>query len=238
MRGKGGFDYLRFLVDMGEREVILPGRCGRSADGGTAGELLPKEKKTLSRKEKEEALAQLYQEALECKRCPLYATRTNLVFGCGPADAEVMFVGEAPGAEEDKRGIPFVGRAGKLLDTVLSAANLPRREVYIANVLKCRPPENRDPLPEEEHACLPFLRRQIEIIEPKVICCLGRIAARALLRTKEPMKNLRGIVHSFRGTPLVVTYHPAAILRNDKLRKPLWQDFQFLLEVLEKQRGR
>ena len=129
-----------------------------------------------------------------------------------------------------------MGRAGKLLDKILEVVGLKRSEVYIANVLKCRPPENRDPTPQEEMACLPFLFRQIEIIKPRIICCLGRISARALLHTKRPMTELRGKLFSFRGIPVVVTYHPAALLRNERLKKPTWDDFQFLLRELDRLR--
>jgi len=186
--------------------------------------------------EKKTELHEFYAQIKDCQKCALGATRTKFVFGTGSADADIMFIGEAPGHEEDLQGIPFVGRAGRLLDKILAAAGLERNRIYIANVLKCRPPENRDPLPAEERACIPYLYRQIEIIQPRLICCLGRIAAHVLLNTKESMGNLRGAVHKMRGIPTIVTYHPAALLRNENLKHPTWDDFQFMLKFLEEQK--
>ena len=215
---------------MGENELPVPG-----AKSGERGDVVAEEEK-LTTEDKAFLLRELEEEAKKCKKCGLYKGRRKLVFGDGSPDAEILFVGEAPGAEEDRQGIPFVGRAGKLLDKILEVVGLKRSEVYIANVLKCRPPENRDPTPQEEMACLPFLFRQIEIIKPRIICCLGRISARALLHTKRPMTELRGKLFSFRGIPVVVTYHPAALLRNERLKKPTWDDFQFLLRELDRLR--
>ncbi len=173
-------------------------------------------------------LTDFYQEIKDCKKCHLQHSRTNLVFGGGNQNAEVMFVGEAPGREEDLQGEPFVGRAGQLLDKILAAINFKRDEVYIANVLKCRPPENRDPLPDEIQMCEPHLLEQIRIIQPKIICALGRIAAQALLKTKAPLGQLRGKIHDYHGTKFLVTYHPAALLRYPQYKRPTWEDVKLL----------
>ena len=155
-----------------------------------------------------------YEEISSCLKCELGNTRNNFVFGAGNPDADIMFVGEAPGEQEDKLGIPFIGRAGKLLDRVLDEVGLSRKDVFIANVLKCRPPKNRDPLPEEIALCENYLHRQIELINPNVIVALGRISANTLLRQQNALKDMRGITYNYHNTDLRVTYHPAAILRN------------------------
>jgi DNA polymerase len=159
------------------------------------------------------SLEQLQRTIQGCQRCPLWKTRTNLVFGVGNPHADIMFIGEAPGRDEDLQGIPFVGRAGKLLDKMLIEVGLERKEVYIANILKSRPPENRDPMPEEVDACEPYLHAQIKLIKPKIICSLGRIAAQTLLKTKMTLGEMRGRWFEFLGAKFMVTYHPAAILR-------------------------
>ena len=168
----------------------------------------------------------LRDTALECRRCPLNQSRTKVVFGVGSQTADWLFVGEAPGAEEDKRGEPFVGRAGQLLDAMLRALGLAREQVYIANVLKCRPPDNRDPQPVETETCAPFLNRQIELIQPKVIVAVGRIAAQRLLATDSPVGRMRGKIYRYgeHQTPLVVTYHPAYLLRRPGEKAKSWQD--------------
>ena len=163
-----------------------------------------------------------------CQRCALGSTRTKFVFGSGDPRAEVMFVGEAPGADEDAQGLPFVGRAGQLLTKMIEAIKLRREDVYIANILKCRPPGNRDPHPAEIEKCEPILLRQIEIIRPKIICALGRISGKTLLRTEASLAALRGKVHDYHGVKLVVTYHPAALLRNPNWKRPAWDDLKFL----------
>ncbi len=172
------------------------------------------------------SLDELNQMICTCTKCPLSHTRTNFVFGVGNPKAEVVVVGEAPGADEDLQGEPFVGRAGQLLNKILEAINFKREEVYICNILKCRPPNNRDPLPEEVDACEPHLWKQLELIKPKMILCLGRIAGQTLLRTTEPLGSLRGKMHDYRGIPLMVTYHPAALLRNPNWKRPTWEDVQ------------
>jgi DNA polymerase len=172
----------------------------------------------------------------ECRRCPLYATAKNPVPGDGNADADFMCVGEAPGANEDEQGRPFVGQAGQLLTKILAAIDLKREDVFIANVLKHRPPGNRNPLPDEVVACSPYLVRQIELVRPKVILALGTFAAQTLLETKLTIGKLRGQVHRYYGVPLIVTYHPAALLRNPSWKRPTWEDVQLARRILDRAR--
>jgi len=182
-----------------------------------------------------QTLEELYQEMKNCQRCELSRSRTHLVFGAGNPHAKLMLIGEAPGQEEDLRGEPFVGRAGMLLTKILQSINMKREDVYIANILKCRPPHNRDPLPHEVEKCEPYLKKQIEIIRPKVILALGRIAAQTLLKTTKSLKELRGKVHYYQGIKLVVTFHPAALLRNPQWKRPTWEDVQFLRRIYDEQ---
>lgn len=168
--------------------------------------------------------AALEAAVVACTRCGLHATRTQTVFGVGSHTAQWMFVGEAPGADEDAKGEPFVGRAGQLLNAMLFALGLKREEVYIANVLKCRPPGNRDPQPDEVEQCEPYLLRQIELIRPRLIVALGRHAAHSLLKTELPLARLRGQRLDYHGTPLVVTYHPAYLLRSPTEKRKAWED--------------
>lgn len=161
-----------------------------------------------------------------CQKCSLGKTRTNFVFGAGNPNADVMIIGEAPGAEEDKQGIPFVGRAGKLLTDILKAINFEREEVYIANILKCRPPNNRNPLPAEMNECTPYLYKQIALIKPKLILCLGLVAANSLLNQKTSLTKMRGNVYEIQGIKTMVTFHPAALLRNPNWKRGCWEDVQ------------
>lgn len=163
-----------------------------------------------------------------CIKCPLNKSRNKFVYGVGSSRAKLMFVGEAPGAQEDQQGEPFVGAAGKLLDRILAAIQLTREEVYIANILKCRPPNNRDPLPAEVAECLPHLHEQIRIIQPKLMMCLGRIAAQSLLQTTAPLGKLRKVWHNYHGVPMLVTFHPAALLRFPEYKKETWEDMKLL----------
>ena len=182
------------------------------------------------------AMATLEQVAAAvkaCTRCPLHRTRTNDVFGEGNTAARLMCIGEGPGETEDRLGRPFVGRAGELLDKLLAAIDLPRAEVYIANIVKSRPPQNRKPLPDEVAACIPYLYRQIAIIRPKVILALGGTSAESLLGVKQSLTALRGKVHRFDGIPIVVTYHPAALLRNPNWKKPTWDDVRIARQLLD-----
>jgi len=180
----------------------------------------------------------LRAEVLRCTKCTLHTTRTQGVFGVGSREAEWMVVGEAPGAEEDRRGEPFVGRAGHLLDAMLKAIGLSRTtNVYIANVLKSRPPSNRDPKPDEVAACMPYLLRQVELLKPRVMLAVGRIAAQNLLATDVPLGRLRGKVHHFGelNTPLIVTYHPAYLLRTPSDKRKAWEDLKFARSVFRGQ---
>ncbi|MEE9572908.1 MAG: uracil-DNA glycosylase [Candidatus Neomarinimicrobiota bacterium] len=174
------------------------------------------------------------EEISECHKCSLGATRNKFVFGTGDPQANLILVGEAPGAEEDRLGEPFVGRAGKLLDKILNAINRSRsKDVYICNVLKCRPPNNRDPLASEVEQCEPYLLKQIEIMHPKLIVALGRVAGTTLLKVEEPLKGMRGKLHDYFGTPLIVTYHPAALLRNSGFKAAAWEDFKWIRSILD-----
>lgn len=174
----------------------------------------------------------LQRAVAECTKCALHKTRKQTVFGVGNPHAQWMFVGEAPGADEDAQGEPFVGRAGKLLNAMLFAMSLKREEVYIANILKCRPPGNRDPQPHEVESCEPYLIRQIALIRPKLIVALGRHAAHSLLKTEAPLARLRGQRLSYHGTPLIVTYHPAYLLRSPGEKRKAWDDLCLARRVL------
>jgi DNA polymerase len=182
-------------------------------------------------------LASLRAAAEACTRCRLAQGRQKVVFGSGNPTAELMLIGEAPGAEEDKQGLPFVGPAGELLTKIIQAMDMRREDVYIANILKCRPPGNRDPQPDEIAACRGFLERQIELIQPKVIVALGRIAAQALLGNDGPLGQMRGQWYRVRGIPAMVTYHPAALLRNQGLKRPTWEDMQQVRDRLRELRA-
>jgi uracil-DNA glycosylase len=178
------------------------------------------------------------QAILGCQKCALGANRNKLVFGVGDQQADLVLIGEAPGAEEDRLGEPFVGRAGKLLDQILAAVDLKRGDgVYIANILKCRPPNNRDPQTTEVHDCEPHLLKQLQLINPKLIVALGRIAAQTLLRTNESLTKLREQELQYHGIPLIVTYHPAALLRNPNWKRPTWEDVQKMKRMLDEMRG-
>jgi DNA polymerase len=168
----------------------------------------------------------------DCRRCKLASGRTNIVFGSGNPNADLMFVGEAPGAEEDRQGLPFVGRAGQLLTRIIEAMGLRRDDVFICNILKCRPPENRNPEPDEIASCEPFLFRQVAAVQPKVICALGTFGAQTLLRTKEPVGRLRGQFFLYRGVKLMVTFHPAYLLRNPGEKRRVWEDVQKVRDYL------
>jgi len=180
-----------------------------------------------------DSLDKIAAHVASCTRCPLYSTATNPVPGEGNPNADFMCVGEAPGATEDETGRPFIGAAGQLLTKILSAIDLKREDVFICNVLKHRPPGNRNPRPEEVTACGPYLIKQIELIRPKVILALGTFAAQTLLDTKLSIGKLRGQVHRYYGVPLVVTYHPAALLRNPGWKRPTWEDVQLARRILD-----
>lgn len=176
--------------------------------------------------ESAKSLKELNSMIHNCQKCALGKTRNKFVFGVGNPNATAMLIGEAPGADEDAQGEPFVGRAGKLLNDILKALDMKREEVYIANILKCRPPNNRDPLPSEEETCKPHLLKQIELIKPKIILCLGRVAANALLGKKLSLTDLRENIYEFEGVKVFATYHPAALLRNPHWKRGCWEDFK------------
>ena len=182
------------------------------------------------------ALSVLAREAAACTRCRLHQGRRTVVFGEGDPAANLVVVGEAPGQEEDRTGRPFVGRAGKMLDLLLLTAGFPRETVFICNVLKCRPPNNRDPLPDEVATCTSaFLHPQLEAIVPRVLLAVGKFAAQALLQSEDPIGRLRGRVHAYRGTPLIVTYHPAFLLRSPHMSRTAWEDLQLVRRVFDEQ---
>ena len=183
--------------------------------------------------EKLDSLEAIAKQVKKCTRCTLHATATNPVPGEGNPNAELVCVGEAPGAKEDETGRPFIGLAGQLLTKILAAIDLTREQVFICNVLKHRPPGNRNPLPQEVEACSPYLIRQLEMIKPKVIVAFGTFAAQTLLNTKTPLGQLRGLVHQYHGIPLVVTYHPAALLRNPAWKRPTWEDVKLARRILD-----
>lgn len=182
--------------------------------------------------DKPSALKLIREDIGDCTRCRLHKGRTKLVFGVGNVNADLMFVGEGPGADEDAKGEPFVGRAGQLLNNMISAMGIKREDVYIANVVKCRPPSNRTPEKDECDTCSPFLMRQIDVIKPKVIVALGAVAAKNLLAVNDSMSNLRGRWYDFRDTKLLVTYHPAYLLRDPRQKKEAWKDLQMVMQYL------
>lgn len=206
-----------------------PGVLGSGRQGGAP--VAEGEAAAPERAGKGTALTVLAEEAAGCTRCRLHETRQQVVFGDGNPRARVVVVGEAPGREEDRTGRPFVGAAGKLLDLLLLSAGFPREEVYICNVIKCRPPENRNPMPDEVEACASYLHGQLAAIEPTVLLALGKFAAQTLVGSEESIGSLRGRVQSYRGLPLVVTYHPAYLLRSPNAARDAWRDFQLLRKV-------
>ena len=183
--------------------------------------------------QKSPELNSFYLEIKDCDKCALSATRKNFVFGYGNPHAKIMFIGEAPGQDEDEQGLPFVGRAGKLLDKMLAAINLKRDDVFIANVLKCRPPNNRDPLPEEIVKCEPYLHKQLEYIKPRILVALGRVSGSVLLREEKALREFREDTHIYNNIPLIVTYHPAALLRNPQWKRSAWIDFKKISGYLD-----
>lgn len=180
----------------------------------------------------ETTLAGLRETALKCVKCPLSQGRTHVVFGSGNEKADLMFVGEGPGFDEDQQGVPFVGRAGQLLTKMINGMGLTREDVYIANIVKCRPPQNRAPRPEEIDACLPYLLEQIEKIRPRIICALGAIAAQTLLQTDQSISRLRGMFHEGRDCKIMPTFHPAYLLRNPEAKREVWHDLQLIMKEL------
>lgn len=214
--------FLETLKQSGVKEILLP---------------LPREKPSILKSPTESSIEdfeKLRKQVLRCTQCAeLVSNRRSVVFGSGNPRASLAFVGEAPGMEEDRQGLPFVGAAGQLLTKMIEAIRLKRDEVYIANVLKCRPPGNRTPRPKEIENCEPYLVAQLSFIQPKVICALGTFAAQTLLKTTTPISSLRGRVHEFQGIPVVCTFHPAYLLRNPGEKKKSWEDLKKLKAILD-----
>jgi DNA polymerase len=221
-------------------EVAAPGsEPSHFADGAAARpRIIDTREGGIPAAENQDEWGRLAAEVRACTRCPLHRGRTQTVFGVGKRDADLLVIGEAPGADEDRQGEPFVGRAGQLLNAMLRAIGLPRGEVYIANILKCRPPNNRDPQPAEAAACTPYLARQIALLKPRAILAVGRIAAQWLLQSDAPIGRLRGQVFHYgdSGTPLIVTYHPAYLLRTPLAKATAWTDLVMVKELLQKPR--
>ena len=222
VRNRGALEaHLQFFRELGVNGVSSEGvwrRPGQSGDSGVNAKA---------------ELKRIREEIGDCTRCKLHAGRTNLVFGVGNPKADLMFVGEAPGRDEDIKGEPFVGRAGQLLTKIIEAIDLDRDDVYIANVIKCRPPQNRNPEPDEVETCEPFLFSQIDAIQPRVIVALGAFAVRTLLRDdKTPISKLRGQQYSYRGTILIPTFHPAYLLRSPDKKKYVWEDMKQVRAIL------
>lgn len=213
--------HLKWAQEKGETEVPMASASGFA----------------FPRQGKEPTLDQVREALGECRRCGLCEGRRNIVFGNGDEGAELVFVGEGPGGEEDQQGLPFVGAAGQLLDKMIEAMGYRRSEVYVCNVVKCRPPGNRNPLPEEVAACEPFLVGQIRAIRPKAIVALGKFAAQTLLRTDDPITRLRGSWHEYEGIPLMPTFHPAYLLRSPAEKRKAWEDLQLVMARLGKKRA-
>lgn len=220
---------LEYAKTLGMSEVRKADRGQRMEDGGRRTENGRPE-----HQDRAKALENVRAEMGDCTRCKLCKGRKNIVFGVGSPQAELMFIGEGPGADEDIQGIPFVGRAGQLLTKIIEAMGIKRDDVYIANIVKCRPPGNRNPEPDEVAACIPFLIKQTEIVAPKVIVCLGSVATQNLLNTEEKITRMRGKFTEWQGIPVMPTYHPAFLLRNSNMKKPVWEDVQ---QVMKKMRG-
>ena len=211
---------LRYLQDLGYEDLYRPPEAPKV------------EASTDDLAARTESLEQVAQTAQGCVLCGLAEGRQKVVFGSGPTSADLMFVGEGPGAQEDRQGLPFVGPAGELLTKIIEAIGLRRADVYIANIVKCRPPRNRDPQLDEVTACRPFLDRQIELVQPRVLVVLGRVAAQTLLGTDLALGRMRGEWFDVKGVPTRVTYHPAALLRNASYKRPTWEDMQIVRDRL------
>ena len=207
---------LEFFRDIGIETLDVPASPPWRGRGEAAGE----------GRSRAEGLDLIRAEIGDCQRCKLAPTRTNIVFGSGDPNAELVFVGEAPGYDEDRQGLPFVGRAGQLLTKIIESIELKREEVYICNVLKCRPPDNRNPEPDEVATCNPFLRRQLATIKPKIVCCLGAFAAQTVLQTASPISKLRGKFFDMDGIRVIATFHPAYLLRSPEKKREVWEDMK------------
>jgi uracil-DNA glycosylase len=223
-------EHLRFAAELGVAGVSRDPNWRARPQGGSGQDVIPLA--TLSTGQPQ-TLAAIRADIGDCTRCKLHTLgRRQIVFGVGNPQADLMFVGEAPGADEDVQGEPFVGRAGQLLTKIIEAIGLKREDVYIANVIKCRPPQNRNPEQDEVDTCEPFLFQQIDVIKPKVVVALGTFAARALLRTLDPISRLRGRVFEYRGAKLIPTFHPAYLLRNPSSKREVWEDMKLVRSLL------
>jgi uracil-DNA glycosylase family 4 len=233
-------EHLRFAGELGVAGVSRDAAWRTRADAGVVPRSDPNPARSepagaaaVPYKSPGEALVGIRQDIGDCTRCKLHTLgRTQIVFGVGDPAADLMFVGEAPGADEDEQGIPFIGRAGQLLTRIIAAIDLTRDHVYIANIIKCRPPQNRNPEPDEVASCEPFLFRQIDVIKPRVIVALGKYAAQTLLRTETPISRLRGQVFDYRGAKLIPTFHPAYLLRNPSSKREVWEDMKLVKRLL------
>ncbi|HEX5047256.1 MAG TPA: uracil-DNA glycosylase [Gammaproteobacteria bacterium] len=228
----------RYLAEIGVSTWRLRDAGGRAPAGGVQELRSDRTPEEPAREGKDDTWQALAAAVRACTRCALHRGRTQTVFGVGRRDAQLLVIGEAPGAEEDKQGEPFVGRAGQLLNAMLHAIGQPRSEVYIANILKCRPPGNRDPQPDEAASCTPYLTKQIALVQPRAILAVGRIAAQWLLQSDAPIGRLRGRVFQYgeAGTPLVVTYHPAYLLRSPGEKAKAWTDLCMVRDLLSNER--
>ncbi len=230
-REMGIYDFYRRPVEEGAPSLFVEAEPEAVIAAGSGASLFDSPLPVIQ--DKPAALKAIREDLGDCTRCRLHQGRKNLVFGVGNVNADIMFVGEGPGADEDAQGEPFVGRAGQLLNNMISAMGIQRADVYIANVVKCRPPGNRTPEKDECDTCSPFLMRQIEVIRPKVIVALGAVAAKNLLAINDSMGNLRGRWYDFKGSKLAVTYHPAYLLRDPRQKKEAWKDLQMVMKYLE-----
>lgn len=224
-----GQNHLMLELDKTSKHQKSKSASIKNSESGSNNQTSTSEVKTLDH---------VYQNLGNCQRCQLHSTRKNIVFGVGNENADLMIVGEAPGRDEDIKGEPFVGRAGQLLTKIIEAIGLSREEIYIANIIKCRPPENRNPEPQEIEQCEPFLIKQIQSIQPKVICCVGKFAAHTLLKTETPISKLRGQFAEYEGIALMPTYHPAYLLRNPSAKKFVWEDMQLVHAKLSQLTGK
>jgi uracil-DNA glycosylase len=250
--GPAETEALQYLADLGWTDLYLDSKARRTAPARASAQGETSEKKraiaSISTSSEPrsgaesaaalETLAALAVEASTCRKCKLCTSRNKVVFASGDPRARLMLVGEGPGAEEDKQGLPFVGPAGELLNRILEAIGLARDAVYVANVVKCRPPGNREPEPDEAGACRSYLSAQIDLVRPELIVALGRVAAQSLLGTDASLTRLRGDWHSVQGVPLRVTYHPAALLRNAAYKRPTWEDMQLVRDRMQELAGR
>ena len=225
-------ELLEYLQEIGFEDLYLPRTASNPAKEGKAAERAASPPRWESTLERQARLIQLEEEARDCQLCNLCQGRQKVVFGSGDPDADLMFIGEGPGAEEDRQGLPFVGRAGELLTKIIEAIGLRREGVYIANIVKCRPPGNRDPKPDEVAQCRGYLEQQIDLIEPKIIVLLGRVAAQTMLGNDLTLGRMRDQWHRVREVEARVTYHPAALLRSSSFKRPTWEDMQVVRDRL------